>query len=111
MKRLILAALAALTGLTFASGVASATGSGDQDAVSYAAEMNAAATSASDYVTATQARNNAVLVCRMRSGEFSGEKHPKPFTEGELIAQFGGDHWATVMLTRGEYHFCPEYSS
>ena len=53
MKRLILAALAALTGLTFASGVASATGSGDQDAVSYAAEMNAAATSASDYVTAT----------------------------------------------------------
>jgi hypothetical protein len=89
MKRLILAALAALTGLTFASGVASATGSGDQDAVSYAAEMNAAATSASDYVTATQARNNAVLVCGMRSGEFSGEKHPKPFTEGELIAQFG----------------------
>ena len=63
MKPLILAPLAALTGLTFASGVASATGSGDQDAVSYSAEMNAAATSASDYVTATQARNNAVLVC------------------------------------------------
>jgi len=65
MKPLILAPLAALTGLTFASGVASATGSGDQDAVSYSAEMNAAATSASDYVTATQARNNAVLVCGM----------------------------------------------
>ena len=46
--------------------------SGDQDAVSYAAEMNAAATSASDDVTPTQARNNAVLVCGMRSGEFSG---------------------------------------
>ena len=78
--------------------------------MTYAAEMNAAATDASDHVTATQARNNAAIVCMARRGEISGPKHPAPFTEGELIAQYGGDHWATVMVTRGEYHFCPEYS-
>ena len=72
--------------------------------------MNVAATSTSDEVTATQARNNGVLVCGMLSGELSGPAHPMPFTESELIAHFGGDHWAAVMVTRGEYHFCPEYS-
>ena len=102
---------AALTAVTLTAGVASATGSpGDQDARVLATEMNAAATSTSDEVTATQARNNAFLVCGMRSGELSGPAHPKPFTEGELIAHFGADRWATAMVTRGEYHFCPAYS-
>jgi hypothetical protein len=109
--------IASLVGLVAAGAISAAAlaptaqASGDQDAVSYAAEMNAAATSAPDYVTATQAANNAALVCMMRSGEISGPAHPKPFTEAEVIAQQGGDHWATVMVTRGEYHFCPEYSS
>ncbi len=102
---------AALTAVTLSAGVASATGSpGDQDARALATEMNAAATSTSDEVTATQARNNAFVVCGMRSGELSGPAHPKPFTEGELIAHFGADRWATVIVTRGEYHFCPAYS-
>jgi hypothetical protein len=102
---------AILTGaLAASSAVASATaGPGDQDAVTYAAEMNAAAVDTSDDVTASQARNNAAIVCGMRSGHLSGSKHPDPFTEREVIEQFGGDHWATVMVTRGEYHFCPEY--
>lgn len=100
---------AIITGaLAVSSGVASAS-AGDEDATAYAAEMNAAATNASDHVTATQARNNATLVCGMRSGHLSGSAHPNPFTEDELIAQFGGDHVATVWVTRGEYHFCPEY--
>jgi hypothetical protein len=112
MKKRMIATALAVTGVIGAVLVApTAHASGDQDAAKLAAEMNAAATDASDYVTATQARNNAVLVCGMRSGEFSGSAQPKSFTEGELIAQFGGDHWATVMVTRGEYHFCPEYSS
>jgi hypothetical protein len=108
------AALAGLIGagvICAAALAPTAQASGDQDAVSYAAEVNAAATSTSDDVTAAQARNNALLICGMRSGEMSGAKHPQPFTESELIAQYGGDHLATVMVTRGEYHFCPEYGS
>jgi hypothetical protein len=80
---------------------------GDQDSASYLAEIKAAATDSSEHVdTVTQAHNNGVIWCSMRAGT-SG--FPR-YTEADLIRQLGGDHWATVMVTRAEYHFCPEYS-
>ncbi len=108
MMTSVLAAVALGGGLALAPTAQAAPG--DKDAVSFAAVLNAHATSASDKVTPTQARNNAYAVCGMRSGELSGPKHPQPFTESELIAVYGGDAWATALVTGAEYHFCPQYS-
>jgi|SRR5271168_384379 len=111
MEALIVATLAA-GALAASSAVASAVGSpGDQDAVRYATEMNAAsrADGPPDDTTPYQARNNGAVVCHMRHGDIRGPKHLAPFTGRELIAQFGGNHSAFVMVTRAEYHFCPQY--
>lgn len=52
-----------------------------------------------DDTTAGQARNGAIAICEMR-GKLS---------ERELINQFGDNPSAAVIVTRAEYHFCPEY--
>jgi hypothetical protein len=95
---------AIITGaLSASSAVASATASpGDQDAVGYATEMNAASRidGLPDDTTPYQARNGAIVICAQRRGNFS---------ERELITQFGGNASAAVIVTRAEYHFCPEY--
>jgi hypothetical protein len=53
-----------------------------------------------DDTTPYQARNGAIVICAQRRGNFS---------ERELITQFGGNASAAVIVTRAEYHFCPEY--
>jgi hypothetical protein len=115
MKKLLAGAAIALAPFTAAlgfAGTANASSPGDQDAASYAAEMNAASRSDGlpDDTTASQARNDGILICGMRSGQFSGPNHRAPFTQRELITQFGDNPSAAVIVTRAEYHFCPEYS-
>jgi hypothetical protein len=113
MKKLLAGAAIALAPFTAPVGVAgtaNASSPGDQDGVTYAAEMDAASPfgAAVKPTQPWQARNYADLVCKQRQAGNS-ESAVIAWMPGGSLPQFRPN--VTYDVQRAEFHFCPQYSS